>query len=91
MSSSLSSLLPQIYREKLTSFGPHLELNPRLLEVEWAEEVKPPRLVQKLLLKGSKDSNFLTMCHPPSDIGMSVHDNENVQLPHKLHTQISFY
>ena len=60
----------------MTSFSP-LDLDPRLLRLEWVGEGEPQRLIQKVVLRGSEDSKFLTICYPPTGMSgmMSVWSN----------------
>ena len=62
----------QVSRKEVTSFALSSELNRRLLRLEWTGEGEPQQLVQKVVLKGSKNSKFLTVCQPPVPLGMNV-------------------
>ena len=63
---SISSIfMAQVSRKEVTSFAPPEKTNPHLLHIEWTGEREPTqRLEQKVVLKGSENSRFLTICHP---------------------------
>ena len=69
-----------VTREEVTNFTqPESDLIPRLLESEWTGKGEPQKLLQKVVLGGSKDSKFLTIRQPPIPIGMSGMMRSGVQ------------
>ena len=53
----------------MNSFTP--DLNARSLKLDWDREGEPQKMEQRVVLEGSEESNFLTICLPPVFIGMS--------------------
>ena len=66
-------IIAQLSRKEVTRFvPPESELMPRLLGLKWVGEGdKPQSMEQKVVLKGSEDTKFLTIYQPPIPIGMS--------------------
>ena len=69
----------QVSRKEMTSFAPPSETNPQLLQIEWAGEGEPHRLVQKQVLEGSENSAHLTIRQPGFPLGMSGMRRSGVQ------------
>ena len=55
--------------KSVTNFTSSSDLNPRHMRLDWLGEGEPQTLIQKVILKGSEDTKFLTICQPPTPIG----------------------
>ena len=60
----------QVFRKDVTNFTSSSDLNPRLLRLEWVGNGEPQSLMQRVVLKGSEEIKFLTICLPTDPIGM---------------------